>query len=74
MIHLGGVSGEGPWDKIFAINIQGTYTVFEAARRAGVPRVIFASSNHAVGFTPRSAFPARITRSPRRTPTTGCPR
>jgi uronate dehydrogenase len=31
--------------------------VFEAARRAGVPRVIFASSNHAVGFTPRSEFP-----------------
>ena len=30
---------------------------FEAARRAGTPRVIFASSNHAVGFTPRSAFP-----------------
>ena len=31
--------------------------VFEAARRAGAPRVIFASSNHAVGFIPRSAFP-----------------
>ncbi|MGI8445808.1 MAG: NAD-dependent epimerase/dehydratase family protein [Streptosporangiaceae bacterium] len=59
VIHLGGVSGEGPWDKIIEINIQGTYTVFEAARRAGVPRVIFASSNHAVGFTPRSDFPAR---------------
>jgi hypothetical protein len=58
VIHLGGVSGEGPWDRIIEINIQGTYTVFEAARRAGVPRVIFASSNHAVGFTPRSAFPA----------------
>jgi len=58
VIHLGGVASEAPWDKIFAINIQGTYTVFEAARRAGVPRVIFASSNHAVGFTPRSAFPA----------------
>ena len=58
VIHLGGVSGEGPWDKIIEINIQGTCTVFEAARQAGVPRVIFASSNHAVGFTPRSAFPA----------------
>jgi hypothetical protein len=30
---------------------------FEAARRAGTPRVIFASSNHAVGFTPRERFP-----------------
>ena len=26
--------------------------MFEAARRAGVPRVVFASSNHAVGFHP----------------------
>ena len=57
VIHLAGVSGEGPWQQILDVNIQGTYTVFEAARRAAVPRVIFASSNHAVGFTPRSAFP-----------------
>jgi nucleoside-diphosphate-sugar epimerase len=57
VIHLAGVPSEGPWDKIMETNINGTYTVFEAARRAGVPRVIFASSNHAVGFTPRSAFP-----------------
>jgi uronate dehydrogenase len=57
VIHLGGVSGEGSWDEIRDVNIEGAYVVFEAARRAGVPRVIFASSNHAVGFTPRSAFP-----------------
>jgi uronate dehydrogenase len=57
VIHLAGVPSEGPWDTIMETNIHGTYTVFEAARRAGVPRVIFASSNHAVGFTPRSAFP-----------------
>jgi nucleoside-diphosphate-sugar epimerase len=57
VIHLGGLSGEAPWDRILAVNIQGTYAAFEAARRAGVPRVVFASSNHAVGFTPRSAFP-----------------
>ena len=57
IIHLGGISGEARWQQILDVNIQGTYTVFEAARRAGVPRVIFASSNHAAGFTPRSAFP-----------------
>ncbi len=57
VIHLGGVSGEAPWERVLETNIQGTYTVFEAARRTGVSRVIFASSNHAVGFTPRSAFP-----------------
>jgi hypothetical protein len=57
VIHLAGLSGEGPWEEILEANIQGAYSVFEAARRAGVPRVIYASSNHAVGFTPRTAFP-----------------
>jgi uronate dehydrogenase len=57
VIHLAGLAGEAPWDRVMEINIQGAYVVFEAARRAGVPRVIFASSNHAVGFTPRSDFP-----------------
>ncbi|GGV47794.1 NAD-dependent dehydratase [Kitasatospora herbaricolor] len=52
VIHLGGLSGEAPWERILEVNIQGTYTVFEAARRAGVPRVVYASSNHAVGFHP----------------------
>jgi hypothetical protein len=58
VIHLAGISTEAPWEQIAAANIHGTYVAFEAARRAGVSRVIFASSNHAVGFTPRAAFPA----------------
>jgi uronate dehydrogenase len=53
IIHLGGYSVEGPWDAIHAANITGCYNVIEAARRNGVPRFIFASSNHAVGFYPR---------------------
>jgi nucleoside-diphosphate-sugar epimerase len=57
VIHLAGISGEASWEKIRDVNIEGGYVAFEAARRAGVPRVIFASSNHAVGFTPRSEFP-----------------
>ncbi|HET7246532.1 MAG TPA: NAD-dependent epimerase/dehydratase family protein [Streptosporangiaceae bacterium] len=57
VIHLAGISGEASWEEILQVNIQGTYVVFEAARRAGVPRVIFASSNHAVGFSPRESFP-----------------
>jgi uronate dehydrogenase len=57
VIHLGGIPGEAPWEQIAEVNITGTYAVFEAARRAGVSRVIFASSNHAVGFAPRPAFP-----------------
>jgi uronate dehydrogenase len=57
VIHLGGITSEAPWPRILEVNIDGTYAVFEAARRAGVGRVVFASSNHAVGFSPRSEFP-----------------
>jgi hypothetical protein len=57
VIHLGGIPGEAPWERILDVNINGTCVTFEAARQAGVPRVVFASSNHAVGFTPSSAFP-----------------
>ena len=57
VIHLAGIPGEASWPRILELNINGSYVTFEAARRAGTPRVIFASSNHAVGFTPRSAFP-----------------
>jgi uronate dehydrogenase len=53
VIHLGGHSNEGSWDAILNANIVGCYNLFEAARQAGVKRVIFASSNHAVGFYPR---------------------
>jgi len=53
VIHLGGHSVEGTWDQILQANIVGCYNLFEAARQAGVKRVIFASSNHAVGFYPR---------------------
>jgi uronate dehydrogenase len=54
IIHLGAFSVEGPWETILNANIIGTYNLFEAARQAGVKRIIFASSNHAVGFYPRS--------------------
>jgi uronate dehydrogenase len=57
VVHLGGVPGEAPWQEIREVNIDGTYAVFEAARRAGVGRVVYASSNHAVGFSPRADFP-----------------
>ncbi|AQA11210.1 NAD(P)-dependent oxidoreductase [Streptomyces samsunensis] len=53
IIHLAGISLEAPFEKILRANIEGTYNVYEAAREAGVRRIVFASSNHAVGFTPR---------------------
>ena len=50
VVHLGGFSVEGPWEVILRANIVGAYNAFEAARRNGVRRIVFASSNHAVGF------------------------
>jgi uronate dehydrogenase len=57
VVHLAGIPGEASWEEIMGVNINGGYVAFEAARRAGVPRVIFASSNHAVGFTPPADYP-----------------
>jgi uronate dehydrogenase len=51
VVHLAGIAQEDAWPVIRDVNIEGTYNVLEAARMAGVPRVIFASSHHAVGFT-----------------------
>jgi uronate dehydrogenase len=53
IVHLGGFSVEGPWETILQANIVGCYNLFEAARRHGVERIVFASSNHVVGFYPR---------------------
>jgi uronate dehydrogenase len=50
VVHLGGYSVEGPWPAILQANIVGCYNVFEAARRNGVKRILFPTSNHAVGF------------------------
>jgi uronate dehydrogenase len=52
-VHLGGYSIEGDWPTVLNANIIGCYNLFEAAYRANVKRVVFASSNHAVGFYPR---------------------
>ncbi len=53
IVHMGGFSIESDWETIHQANIVGCYNLFEAAYRAGVKRVVFASSNHAVGFYPR---------------------
>ncbi|MDK1473353.1 NAD(P)-dependent oxidoreductase [Streptomyces sp. 549] len=53
IIHLAGISLEAPFEMILRANIEGTYHLYEAAREEGVPRIVFASSNHATGHTPR---------------------
>ncbi|GGJ96558.1 NAD-dependent epimerase/dehydratase family protein [Pseudomonas matsuisoli] len=50
VLHFGGVSTEHSFEDILGPNICGTYHIYEAARRHGVKRVVFASSNHVIGF------------------------
>lgn len=54
VVHLGAISSEAPFEEILDHNIRTTYNVYEAARRKGVRRVVFASSNHAIGMYPRA--------------------
>ncbi|MFE2045257.1 NAD-dependent epimerase/dehydratase family protein [Streptomyces sp. NPDC059477] len=53
VLHLAGISLEASFAKILKSNIAGTYDLYAAAHEAGVGRIVFASSNHAVGYTPR---------------------
>jgi uronate dehydrogenase len=50
VVHLGGISTEQPFDAILQANFVGCYNVYEAARKHGVKRIVFASSNHVTGF------------------------
>ncbi|MGY3683539.1 NAD-dependent epimerase/dehydratase family protein [Streptomyces sp. TE33382] len=69
VIHLAGISLEASFDRILRANIEGTYNLYEAAREEGVRRVVFASSNHVIGYTPCPVpgdplLPIGITRRP----------
>ncbi len=62
VIHLGAIPTEASFDELVGPNLIGTFNVFEAARRVGATRVVYASSNHATGFYPvqqRLAGPER---------------
>ncbi|WP_296254387.1 MULTISPECIES: NAD-dependent epimerase/dehydratase family protein [unclassified Pseudomonas] len=50
IVHFGGVSTERSFEDILGPNICGVFHLYEAARRHGVKRVVFASSNHVIGF------------------------
>jgi uronate dehydrogenase len=50
VVHFGGISVEDRFDPILQSNIVGVFNLYEAVRKHGVKRVVFASSNHVVGF------------------------
>jgi uronate dehydrogenase len=53
ILHFGGISTEHPFEVVLGPNLRGLYHIYEAARREGA-RVLFASSNHSIGFHERS--------------------
>jgi uronate dehydrogenase len=50
IVHLGAVPDEAAFDVLAGPNLHGAFHVFEAARRAGVRRVVVASSGRVTGF------------------------
>jgi uronate dehydrogenase len=62
VVHLAGNPATGgTWEEMKRANIEGTYAVFEAARRQGVPKVVFATTNHVMGFyNLERAWPIRV--------------
>lgn len=50
IVHFGGAPNERPWQEILDSNIRGSYHIYEAARKHGVKRIVYASSVHAIGY------------------------
>jgi uronate dehydrogenase len=56
VVHLAANAGESDFAEAIDSHLRLTHRVLEEARAAGVERIVYASSNHAVGFTPRGAM------------------
>ena len=52
VLHFGGISTEKAFEPIMQANILGVANLYEALHKAGTRRVVFASSNHAIGYHP----------------------
>lgn len=54
VVHFGAIGDEATFENILGPNIIGSYNIWEAARRTGARRVVYASSIHAVGMHPKT--------------------
>lgn len=54
VVHFGAIGDERPFEVLLGPNFIGAYTVWEAAHRQSVKRVVYASSIHAVGMYPKT--------------------
>lgn len=50
IVHFGGAPLETGWNTILDANIRGSYNIYDGARRAGVKRIVYSSSVHAIGY------------------------
>ena len=56
VIHFGAIVDERPFPELLGPNFVGSYNIWEAGQKAGVRRIVYASSIHAVGMYPKSEF------------------
>ena len=54
VVHLAACTVDAPWPEQVKLSVEGSINVFDAARKAGVGRVVYASSHHVVGLHPRA--------------------
>lgn len=50
IVHFGGAPLEKPWEEVLNSSIRGSYHIYEAARKHGIKRIVYASSVHAIGY------------------------
>lgn len=56
VVHFGAIVDERPFEELLGPNFVGSYNVWEAGHKAGVRRIVYASSIHAVGMYPKNEF------------------
>ena len=54
VVHLAACTTDAPWREQVSLSVEGTISLFDAARAAGIKRVVYASSHHVVGLHPRA--------------------
>ncbi|MFD2737986.1 NAD-dependent epimerase/dehydratase family protein [Sulfitobacter aestuarii] len=56
VVHFGAIVDEKPFEELLGPNFVGSYNIWEAGYRAGVRRIVYASSIHAVGMHKKADF------------------
>lgn len=60
VVHLAACTTDAAWPDQVRLSVEGCISLFDAARDAGVKRVVYASSHHVVGLHPRQPHGPRM--------------